>query len=102
MTNQALNVRAWSAIALTVTIDGLTIGTIDGMVEPTGEWLDGSMRVSDPSLLGILGAEIWFTFDDAAPGTTIHLDDVAFAPVPEPASMILLASGGALSLLRRR
>lgn len=43
--------------------------------------------------------EIGFKIFDTTPGATIQIDP---APVPEPASLALIAGGGALMLLRRR
>ncbi len=99
-----VNFRYYLPVAagnLTVDIDEAVIGTIDASAQPIGVWLDGSMHVSDPAVLGMLGAEITFTFDDAAPNTIIYLDNIAFAPVPEPMSMLVL-SLAAIALPRRR
>lgn len=40
-------------------------------------------------------------FDNTEPGIRMGLDNIVLAPVPEPASLAVLASG-ALALLRRR
>jgi hypothetical protein len=75
-------------------------GGLVGMARFEGEAID---RTSGPSDYGFLGIAVGQDIDRIhVTGGVAGLDNFTFSPVPEPCTVLLLATGGIALLLRRR
>jgi hypothetical protein len=75
-------------------------GAVDGNASPNRAAVSGSIPVSLPN-----GASLyirWSDFNDIGNDAALALDDLTITPVPEPASMLLMALGAVAALRRRR
>lgn len=82
---------------VSVYLGGVHLGDVSGQ---HGQLMACQFEVDAPALWGLVGAELKFQMDGTG-GLVAYVDNVRLEPVPEPATMSLLALGG-LTLLRRR
>lgn len=84
---------------LEVLLDGQVLATLTSVDDTEAGMVPYSIEISDPSLLGLTNATLEFAFDGDT-GSIVLLDNVVM--VPEPAAMVLFATGLFLLTTRSR